>query len=375
VSSYAARRRGLDIWPGFVDALASLLMVLIFVLMIFTLGQFFLTDALGGRDRALAQLNIQVKELAELLSMEQDNAKALETTISQLRASLLAVETERTDLLGERQNLQTQLADQDELLQTQQRTLAELEREIAQMVQLRDQLQAQNQDLEGEMDQTRRELQIQSDVSARSVAQVELLNQQIAALRDQLASVSAALELAETDIKNKQVEIDDLGQRLNLALVDKVQQLAEYRSEFFGRLKQVLGDNPDLRIEGDRFVFQSELLFATGSADLQDGGKAQVRRLANTLSEITRQIPSDLDWVLRVDGHTDRRPIATGQFPSNWELSTARALALVKYLIELGIDPMRLAATGFGEFRPLDTNQNELAYARNRRIELKLTSR
>ncbi len=371
----SSRRRHIDIWPGFVDALAALLMVVIFVLMIYTLGQFFLTDALTGRDQALARLSDQVAELADLLSLETSEKERLDALSKQLQSTLSAAEQARDRLNVNLAAAQQSLAEKEEELSQQAITLANLQQNIDLLEKLKAELEAEVAQLAGALETSQREASAQAELSARSQAQVELLNRQIAALRDQLSTISQALELAEAQIKEKDTEIEDLGKRLNIALASKVQELANYRSEFFGRLKEALGDNPDLRIEGDRFVFQSELLFETGSADLQPEGQAQVRRLANTLQEIIPRIPNDLDWVLRVDGHTDRRPISSPQFPSNWELSTARALAIVKYLTQIGIPADRLAATGFGEHHPLDDRNNELAYARNRRIELKLTSR
>jgi chemotaxis protein MotB len=217
------------------------------------------------------------------------------------------------------------------------------------------------------------ELVEQKDLGERTQAQVALLNQQIVALREQIAGLSKALELSELSVEDYKVKVADLGERLNIALAERVQELHKYRSEFFGRLREVLGDHPDIRIVGDRFLFQSELLFPSGSADLEIGGKQQLDRLAETLKTIAETIPSDVDWILRVDGHTDRRPIRTEKFPSNWELSTARALSIVAYLIEKGISPSRLAAAGFGEFHPIDGADTSQAYSRNRRIEIKFT--
>ena len=375
MTTYAQRRRTIDIWPGFVDALAALLMVLIFVILIFTLGQFFLTDALSGRDKALFALNARVAELADLLSMEQTTAEQLRDSVAELRASLSASEQRRGALDSELTTARAELEANAAQIDQQLAQLAGMQRDIELLQRLKAELEAEVSGLAGALETSRREAQVQTELSTEAQAQVTLLNRQLGALRDQLAQISKALEIAEAEIEDKDARIADLGQRLNVALANKVQQLAAYRSEFFGRLKEVLGDNPDLRVEGDRFVFQSELLFATGSAELEDEGRAQVRRLANTLRELSGRIPADIDWVLRVDGHTDQRPISTAQFPSNWELSTARALSIVKYLIDLGVPPKRLAATGFGEYQPLDNRENELAFARNRRIELKLTSR
>jgi chemotaxis protein MotB len=207
------------------------------------------------------------------------------------------------------------------------------------------------------------------------MAQVELLNQQIAALRRQLAALESALEASENKDKESQARLSDLGQRLNLALAQRVQELSRFRSEFFGRLRAILGDRPDIRVVGDRFVFQSEVFFDPGSAVIQPGGRNELDKLAGALQELEKQIPKDVAWVLRVDGHTDIRPIASAQFPSNWELSAARAISVVQYLIGKGISPQRLVAAGFGEFQPLDTATTDDAFRRNRRIELKLTER
>lgn len=215
----------------------------------------------------------------------------------------------------------------------------------------------------------------QKQLTAKAQAEVTLLNRQIAALRQQLTRVVDALEAVESETQEKEVQLADLGRRLNVALATKVRELARYRSEFFGRLRKVLGERPDIRIVGDRFVFQSEVLFNTGEAELEMVGRQQLRRFAKSLKGIAATIPSDIDWVLRVDGHTDERPIQTSRFPSNWELSTARATSVIKFLIEEDIPAGRLIAAGFAQFRPLDTGQDESAFRRNRRIEFRLTQK
>jgi chemotaxis protein MotB len=212
-------------------------------------------------------------------------------------------------------------------------------------------------------------------ITSQSEAEVALLNQQILAMRDQLSQISAALAASEQKSQQQQVQIVDLGSKLNAALASKVEELARYRSEFFGRLREVLGNRPDIQIVGDRFVFQSEILFDSGSADIGAAGQSQLDLLATTLILISKEIPDDINWVLRVDGFTDKRPISTPQFPSNWELSSARAISVVKYLASRGIPPERLAAAGFAEFDPLDQAENEDAYTKNRRIEFKLDQR
>jgi chemotaxis protein MotB len=213
------------------------------------------------------------------------------------------------------------------------------------------------------------------ELNTESQKRVELLNQQILALRQQLADISKALEISEQKSNDQSIQIAELGKRLNSALASKVAELARYRSEFFGRLREVLGNRQDIQIVGDRFVFQSEVLFDSGSADIGPDGQDQLDALATTLILLLPEIPSDIDWVLRVDGHTDDRPISSSQFPSNWELSTARAVAVVKYLASRGLPADRLAAAGFGEFRPIDTSGTDEGRRKNRRIEIKFDQR
>jgi len=334
------RARNVDYWPGFVDALSTMLIIILFVLLVFTLAQLFLSQILAGRNEALASLNRQVAELADLLKMEKASSEDLRRTIGALSAQLQAS-------TAARDQLNAQLADAQSALAA---------------------ARGQSGDAQGALDAERK-------VSAEAKAQVDLLNQQIAALRSELARIARALELSEAKEKEQQVQIVALGERLNRALAGKVEELARYRSEFFGRLREVLGDRPDIRIVGDRFVFQSEVLFDSASAELAPAGRAQIAGLAQTLKEIGARIPNDINWVLRVDGHTDKRPIKNAQFPSNWELSTARAISVVKFLVESGIPADRLAATGFGEYQPIDPGTSEDAWRKNRRIELKLTER
>jgi chemotaxis protein MotB len=524
-----SRRRSINIWPGFVDALATLLLVVIFVLMVFMIAQYFLSVALSGRDEALQRLQREISTLADLLSLERAANEEMRTNVaemsSELQASLALREdlsaqiaaltgeretlasqvatllSERGDLasrlaradeeragmaerlaalLAERDSLSTEVKDLDAekarlaaqlaalvaerdslaverdslsdrvteldeakvLLLAQMAALSEraeaseaeaaraaaeladayraidvdkekieaLVAEIAILESLRDEVTAQllvaEQALEEQRDLSEdqkakladaialseereeklRRLRLrlseveetadsQTKLSEDTQRKVDLLNRQIASLRDQLAKLSEALDAADVQNTKQQVQIADLGRRLNIALASKVQELARYRSEFFGRLRKVLGDHPDIRIVGDRFVFQSEVLFESGSAELGAEGQEQMARLARTLIDISDEIPEEIDWVLRVDGHTDTRPIRTTLFPSNWELSTARAISVVKFLIGQGLSADRLAATGFGEFQPLDSGADEVAFRRNRRIELKLTQR
>ncbi len=341
------RRSSIDIWPGFVDALSQLVMVIVFVLLVFTAGQFYLTDALSGRDEAVKRLTAQLNELTDLLALEKQNSSDMALKLSELSKQLQAANAARDDLTA-------RMARSDEAAANANRNAAEIG----------DKLAAAQQDI------AKRDAQL-----AEAHTTVDQLNQQLLALRQQLAQLAAALDASEAKSKEQQVQIADLGKRLNAALASKVEELARYRSEFFGRLREVLGDRPDIRVVGDRFVFQSEVLFGLASADLSDNAKKQLLPVAQALKEISAKIPPDLNWVLRVDGHTDKRPIRTDQFPSNWELSTARAISVVRFFIEQGIPANRLVAAGFGEYQPIDPRDTEDAFRRNRRIELKLTER
>ena len=567
----ARTQRSNDIWPGFVDALSTLLLAIIFLLVVFMLAQFFLSQALLGRDEALARLTRQVSELGDLLSLErqantemrlniaqlsaslQDSAVArdaltvrfdelsleyrqmtaraetAETKLSQAGEQLAAEEAERVrmslrldelvldldDMTARAEGAEAGLSEAQrtiaadrETIELQVGTLARLRNDVAELRDLRnrleeslneaqrtitadretievqvlelarlkqdvaalrdirarleeslkeaertieadkatvelqlrelvslkadvDSLRLLRRDLEAEVgrlagalddsrdaaaaardrsaelearldDERERTLLAQKtieereiglaelreraaevqadlaaerDLSARANDQISVLNQQVQTLRQQLQRLEAALEVSEALDAEQKSTIVDLGRRLNLALARKVEELSRYRSEFFGRLREVLGERRDITIVGDRFVFQSEVLFASGSAELGAEGQIQLAALARTLLEIAARIPADIPWVLRIDGHTDKIPISTFQFPSNWELSTARAISVTRFLISEGIPSERIAAAGFAEFQPLDPRDDEIAYRRNRRIELKLTER
>jgi chemotaxis protein MotB len=254
--------------------------------------------------------------------------------------------------------------------------IVELTAQAKDAAKLRDRSEELEASLGAEQQQTafaQKALSTEKTISSEALAKVDLLNQQIAALRQQLAAIAAALDVSEGKVKSQQSQIADLGRRLNLALASKVAELARYRSEFFGRLHDILGNRPDIRVVGDRFVFQSEVLFAPGSADLTDAAKKELDPVMAALKQITAEIPTDINWVLQVSGHTDHNPIKTQQFPSNWELSTARAMSVVRYAIARGIPADRLAAAGFADTQPIDPGTTSDAYKRNRRIELKLT--
>ena len=331
---------GFNYWPGFVDALSTLVLSIVFLLSVFLVVQFFLSQQITGKDKALEQLNAKIAQLNDLLSLEKLGKISLDDEVSQLRAGLAVAKSERDRVRG-----------------------------------LYEGLAGAGNDAAGRANELNKALDSEKAVSTRALAQIEVLNQQIGALRRQLAALEDALNASEKRDKESQNKIADLGSRLNVALAQRVQELSRYRSEFFGRLRAILGNRPDIRIVGDRFVFQSEVFFDTGQAVLLPEGRAELDNVAVALTDLDKQIPAEIAWVLRVDGHTDVRPINSPIFKSNWELSSARAISVVQYLVSLGVPPQRLVAAGFAEFQPLDTAATEDAYKRNRRIELKLTER
>ena len=487
LSRRRADRGGLDAWPGYVDALSTLLMVIIFVLLVFVLSQGFLGAALSSRDEALETLNRRVAELSELLNLERGQMTELRGSLGRtqqelrdaaasrdrLALELRAAETARAQLTSERDSsraerdqarariagldlaareatqrlasLETRLTDANtrtersaedaartvaRLTETSRalenerasRTLAEtraaavvlqlaeaerqlaamraelaelnrtvradratIEMRLADLARLSEQLRALTalrERMEAELRQQGAARQT-AEASAQDAtrlgeqarAQVALLSRQIDELRAQLSRITAALELREVAGRDQDVQIANLGQRLNAALAAQVETLQLYRSDFFGRLREVLGTRQDIRVVGDRFVFQSEVLFPPGSADLSEAGQAQIRRVGGVLREISRQIPPDVNWVLRVDGHADRTPISNQRFASNWELSAARSIAVSRLLVQEGLPANRVAATAFGDNQPLDSGEAPDSYARNRRIEFRLTDR
>ncbi len=457
---------GLEAWPGYVDALSTLLMVIIFVLLVFVLAQAFLSVSLSGRDQALDRASRQLSELSDMLSVERGRGEDLSRTVAGLTADLQTASgardsltrqladlhaladreaAERDSVRADRDKLAAQLADSglraeaaanqakslaarladvtggadkaNEAAAATALQLAEAKRQLAAMQKemaaidkivpvgketidarisdlarlaeqaralaaLRDELEKQAEEKEALAtdEQQRRvvaehQLTEETKLGESARAQVALLSRQLDDLRAQLARVSNALEVTQGAAHDKDVQIANLGQRLNTALAAKVEELQQYRSDFFGKLRAVLANRPGVQVVGDRFVFQSEVLFPTGSADVTPAGEDQIRAISATIKQIGAEIPAGLNWVLRVDGHADRQPISHGVFASNWELSAARAIAVVKLLIDDGVPATHLAATGFADFQPLDTGNTPQAYARNRRIELRLTDR
>ena len=415
---------GLDAWPGYVDALSTLLMVIIFVLLVFVLAQAFLTVTLSGRSHQLNSANQRLAELADALSLEQGKSANLQQSVTQLSQQLAARSAERDKLASQladanlsvqaattaNARLQSQLTATTAQADAAKAQLEQMKQQIAELDKTvavsKDTLQAKLSDLATLTNQTRAlealrdELEKQAqDAAARAMteqqrreavqaqladekklgdsarAQIALLNQQIDQLKSQLASIASSLELQQQTDKEKDAQIANLGQKLNVALASKVEELQRYRSEFFGKLRALLENRSGITVVGDRFVFQSEVLFPVGSAELTPAGVAQMTALAVTIKDIAAEIPPDVHWVLRVDGHTDPQPVKGGQFGSNWELSAGRAITVVKLLIADGVPADHLAATAFGEFQPFGPGDTPDAYAKDRRIELRLTDR
>src|SRR5262245_11466066 len=351
-------------WPGYVDALTTLLMVLIFLLSIFSVAQFTLSTTLSSRESAIDLLNQQVGTLASQLSLEKKSAEDLQKDVARLTILTNQLRADRDTARAERDQLAITAKELDTRSMDLQK---ETERQRLELTRLAAALAAAN----NEKGKLFSDLSEEQKLSAEQKANMVRLTAEMSTLKDELARLNAALEAADVKAKEQNAQIVDLGQKLNRALASKVEELARYRSEFFGKLREALAGQRDVQIVGDRFVFQSEVLFPSGSAQLQPGGEKQLASVAQRLIEIAQRIPKDINWALQVDGHTDDKPINNVLYPSNWELSAARAIAVVKFLHSQGIPNERLVAAGYGEYQPLSAIDS----ARNRRIELKLTSR
>lgn len=347
IGSRRRSRSTVNVWPGYVDALSALLMLIIFMLLIYVVSQLYLSQTLSDRNLELAKLNDRLNDISRLLGLEEERSTVL---ASQLDASL----ERNQQLQGRFDSVRNQLM----------QTTAEKKGQEEQLVALNETIAARDQALDEK-----------DELSASQQAMILRLSNQIAALENQLRQIAAALELQEQQTAAKEAELKDISRRLNTLLAERVNELQQYQSEFFARLRRILAENENIRMVGDRFLLPSELLFASGSADLGEEGQRELDKLAGVLLDVVERIPDDIDWILRIDGHTDRVPINTPRFPSNWELSTARAVAVVRYLAEQGVPARRMVAAGFGEFFPVADGTSADALQQNRRIELKLTDR
>lgn len=431
LGSSRRNRSSVNIWPGFVDALATVLLAFVFVLLLFVVAQLFMSTQLTDRNRALEVLQAELSQMADALALSRSQQERLEDEVSglytELHATLSQRDEARADLALSEEALaaaREEIAVGEASLNARLMEVASLQQDIAALRSMRDSLEAEVAELAGQLeardvalgaardrtmeleaalaDAEERTLLAQREIDAREMrirdlvmeiadrqealeseqlltasaeARVEALRRQLRALRAQISALAETLRVEEETVAEQQAEIDTLVERLNVALAEEVQALSNYRSEFFGRLREVLGDIQEIEIIGDRFRFQSELFFATASAEIAPGGEERLAQVADVLQVVSDRIPDEIEWVLQVEGHTDRRPIRTAEFPSNWELSSARAQSIVYFLIDSGISPERLSAVGYAEFQPITDGDDAESLARNRRIELRLTSR
>ena len=374
--SRSRTRRSADIWPGFVDAISTLLLVLIFLLTIFISSEFLLSKLLTNKDDALENLNVQIYQLSELLSLEKRENKDLTSTISKLNDKLNDSSLTSDLLSMEFSNLKNKNIELNSLLNSLKASTSQIKEENKN-------LDIKNSNIESELKKllfTLKATQVnlikaEEEVKLSEAAknQVSLLNMQVAELREQLNIIQNLLDINLEDIKKKDIQIVELGRKLNTALAVKVGELTQYKSEFFGRLRSILGNRDDIQIVGDRFIFQSEVLFASGSAEVAIEGVLELTKLSKILLDITKDIPTDIPWVLQIQGHTDQNPINTPLYPSNWELSAARAISVGRVLISSGVSSDKISVAGFAEFQPLELGNSPSSFRKNRRIEIKLT--
>ena len=377
-----ARRVENFTWPGFVDALATLLMVIIFVLMVFVLIQVNLAYRVSGQDATLGEMRQQLASLGELLNIERRASADLAANLAQITNQLNTSNANRDELQAQLASVQAAIAVRNNEIARLAAKQADseaalaaarssLEERLGALQLAEGQLamaQAQNQSAANKIDALHAE-------TTASKAQIAQMTGALAALRLRLEELTSLLAEKDRQATRDKVAIASLGRSLNNALASRVQELQRFRSEFFGRLRDVLKGHDDVQIVGDRFVFQSEVLFAQGQAEIAAEGQDQLAKLAITLADIATKIPEDINWVLQVDGHTDDVPIRAGRYADNWDLSTERALSVVRFLNQQGLPANRLAAAGYGEFQPLDATDNDDARRKNRRIELKITQR
>jgi chemotaxis protein MotB len=473
--SYLSKTQSSDndniIWPGFVDVLASTLMVIIFIVLLFTVAQVYLGDLVVGKneqiqnlektieiqDETIVEQDITLTDKEIALLERQEVIEQLDTEIEILDEEIQIKQSEiseKENLLSSKDqeiSLQDALIDQkdekiltlDDLIEKQALDIDKLNQMIAQITEelslsLQDKKQLQgkleilnkeqellknnlsklggqnealvnqlsdsqgkiqslldslsstkefNQNLqsqiskvEGQNQELRDQITNLEDVSStkttdlnEALAKISRLSDDIKILSNEIQLLNNLLDSKEAEIASSKIELGELGDRLNRVLTSELFKLQQYKSEFFGKLSEALGDRDDIQIKGDRFIFQSEILFDSGTAEIQTQGRVALSLIAKTLIDLSDQIPSELNWILQVDGHTDKVPISTNQFPSNWELSHARALEVVKFFIQQGIPANKLSANGYGEFQPINLGDAIEDLKQNRRIELKIT--
>ena len=342
----------INIWPGFVDAISTLLLVFVFLLVVLMISENFLTQSLTGKNTALDNLRTKLKSLELDIKHSSEKNKDLSNSLIQLNEELEKLKIKKLDV---EKNLNKENIKNKSLTLN----ITELENKIITLV---DQLGL-------EKLKTVKQRTINSDLNLT----IEDLNENIILLNNELLQVQETLKQSNENIEEKNLEISDLGNKLNRALKDRVGELEEYKSEFFGELKKVIGGEKEINIVGDRFVLQSEVIFQSGSAKIESQGIKKLEEITKILISITNKIPKNINWLIQVEGHTDNVPISTKEFPSNWELSTARAIAVAKIMMKNGLSSNKINVAGYGEYKPLLENNNSTNREKNRRIELKLT--
>ena len=369
------RRRHVDYtWPGFVDALSSILMVIIFVLMIFVLSQFFLSQKMNGQDEALVQLKTNLIELSELLSLERQSNTALTSHLSILETKIISLKDafEKEKKINYTNN--EELEKKKEIINFNENKIKELEAILNKKIQESALSMKNITDLGKSLEKKEGKIEKKNALLKVTQEEVNELTKASIMLRNKLSQLQTLLSAYKAKDKKEKIKTLNIGKDLNSALARRVEELQRFKSEFFGRVRELIKGRPEIRVVGDRFVFQSEVLFSTGSVDIGSKGQLEMVRLATTLMEIEKSLPTDIDWILQIEGHTDNLQVKKGQiYKDNWELSTKRALSVLRYLIKQGIKPSRLSASGYGSFQPIDKKNNPLARKKNRRIEMKIT--
>ena len=369
------RKKQLDYtWPGFVDALSSLLMVIIFVLMIFVISQFFISQKMSGQDEALIKLKKNLTELSDLLSLERGTTSELTSQLSVLEEKIVVIKEE---LLKEKEitkQYQEEIRGTKNIIALNESEINELKSALEEKIKNTFQLRKEVSDLDKQINQKNLEIQSKDKTLNANKKEVNQLILTTLKLKNKLTQLQTLLSAYKAKDKKENVKTLNIGKDVNSALARRVEELEKFKSDFFGRVKELIKGRKEIRVVGDRFVFQSEVLFSLGSDELGVEGQLEMQKLAATLMEIEKSLPTDIDWILQIEGHTDSLPVKKGQtYRDNWELSTKRALSVLRFLIKQGIDPNRLSASGYGSFQPIDNKNTKSARMKNRRIEMKIT--
>ena len=369
------RKKQLDYtWPGFVDALSSLLMVIIFVLMIFVISQFFISQKMSGQDEALIKLKNNLTELSELLSLERDTTTELTAQLSVLEEKIVAIKDDLTKERKLTKQYQEEIRGVKNIIALNESDINELKSALEEKIKSTSQLKNEVSNLDKQVNQKNLEIQSKDKILKANKEEVNQLISTTLKLKNKLSQLQTLLSAYKAKDKKENVKTLNLGKDVNSALARRVEELEKFKSDFFGRVKELIKGRKEIRVVGDRFVFQSEVLFSLGSEELGVEGQLEMQKLATTLMEIEKSLPTDIDWILQIEGHTDSLPVKKGQtYRDNWELSTKRALSVLRYLIKQGIDPNRLSASGYGSFQPIDKKNTKSARMKNRRIEMKIT--